>query len=964
MHMKGRTCLIVLAATTVALTACGGDRPDLDKTPTPLTTDRTYFRDEQGRYVHLRGINLGGNIKVPVVADTARDETPQTYYGHVGDEIADAKAGRPRAFTYEGRPFSLAKADAYFAQMKALGFNSVRLVWNWEAVYPDRKGMPDRAYLTRFEELVRLAEKYGIYVMINLHENLWSRSFYSLYSEWPVCQQCCRYDVNDRAIDPTGLVHQDIVCTEDRKAECCVKGDVMNMLWSLFPNRTRDELGITPADDLETRGRKYRAGFSRRVSGDGAPLWATRVCVPEKNMESPYWGVFKWLGTAREETGPFGNELFLTLKVALTALSKGDDPTIPLDLAEKISAQLDRMEPYLPPDAFTSKDTYDGLPFTMWGINNGVSLATNICFAAFYAGDEVFPQRRVVEYGDAAKPDDGVMLETFYTPDEAQTRAAELRAAGHTHVVVNDLRESLQSGFRDAWVEIARIGKKYPHVIGYDILNEPAGIYIMMTVVQALLDLGQPELVKSLLDAVLLGDDGNPMRPLGASGSTVGELVQQLVEENLELLPKDNSDESRKALGLYGCDLMAAAGLNMHMDKNHLEPLYEYVGERIAQVYDTGEPPANRLTFWLEPAHGIDMLLGGGGGVGGQYLQYATTPDIKLPEGFEDRHGKVQFVWAPHWYPDIYPFIGFNQPSRTFGSDEYDFRDYRPEIQEKADWAQYAYNNIPFVMTEFGTYWNFRYLEQEQPCQEALARCKREGFAAAAGCDQAAAICPQGWQQSRAMDYLVSTQILDNYYEAYEDLFSASMIWVYTPDTDPQYGDWWDHEDFSLVEFVQRAKEPERYAAIPGSIPDAYIVPVAQPAGYVVPRGHTAFVRPYARAMSGKPIAMHFFSDLHYFDPDKGIPNAVHEFQVSFGGKETDAPTVVFVPELQYPDGFYVWISDGYAVWDESARWLYWFPERDEPGFEHALRIRPPIDGQDDGDWNYFIQGGNVLSTR
>ena len=116
--------------------------------------------------------------------------------------------------------------------------------------------------------------------------------------------------------------------------------------------------------------------------------------------------------------------------------------------------------------------------------------------------------------------------------------------------------------------------------------------------------------------------------------------------------------------------------------------------------------------------------------------------------------------------------------------------------------------------------------------------------------------------------------------------------------------------------------------------------------------------------MSGKPIATHFHSDLHYFDPDKGVPDAVREFEVRFGSKETDAPTIVFVPELPYPDGFYVWLSDGFATWDEAARQLHWFPERDEPGVEHVLRIRPPIDGQDDAGWNYFIRGGNVLGAR
>lgn len=958
----GRQLLLAVLAFSVMAVACGGDKPKFESSLTPVTTDLTYFKDEHGRYIYWKGINLGGNIKVPVVASTATSETPETYYGHPGDEIKTRKAGLPKEFTYVGRPFSLQKADQYFGQMKALGFNTVRLLWLWEAVYPEKKGKPDKEYLAYFEELIKLAEKHGIYVMINLHENLWGRHFYALYSEWPVCQQCCNYDDNNKAIDPEGNVHEDIVCNKEKKAACCLPGEPMNMLWSLFPNKTREELGIKDTDTLEERGKKYRAGFSHRVSGDGAPLWASQVCLPAKNFESPYWGVFKWLGTAQEATGPLTLTLFDTLKAAMETLAGTNPPTITPELADQIEEQLDVMEPYLPPDAFSSTDTYDGLPFTMWGINNGVSLATNVCFGAFYAGDKLFPQRRAVEYGDADNMDEGVSIETFYTVEEAEARADELRTEGFSHVVVNDLRECLQGGFRDAWVEIARIGKKYDNVIGYDILNEPAAVYIMLTAVQAYLELGSPDLAKSVIDMLLVDEAGEPKK-IGLL--TIGELVQRVIEDNLELLPKDNTEETRKALGVFGADLFTAIGLNIDLDKNYLEPLYEYVGAGIAKAYDEGGEPANKLTLWLEPAHGLDMLLGGGeGGVGGQYLVYATTPDVPLPEGFVDRHGEIDFVWAPHWYPDIYPFVGLNMPSRTFGLDEYNFRDYTPAIKEKKDYASFAYNNVPFVMGEFGTYWNFKYLEFENECENALKQCRlpEEGFLADQ-CIVSDAICPPGYIQSRDMNYEISTQILDNYYEAYEGLFAHSMVWVYTPDANPKYGDWWDHEDFSLVEFIRKDAEPERYAAVPGSIPEEYIVKVDEPEGYVVPRGHDAYVRPYARALSGKPVSTHYYSRLHYFDPAKGTPNAEREFEVVFESKETDAPSIIFIPTLPYPDGFYVWLSDGYAVWDEESRSLYYYPERDEPGWQHKVVVRPPLDGQDARDWDYFVRNGQIVSA-
>ena len=113
--------LLLLALILGLAPGCQGDKPIFDTTLYPVVTTLNYFKDEVGRYVHFKGINLGGNIKVPVVYGTQTDETPETYYGHVGDQIAAQKAGIRRPFTYVGRPFSLKKADAYFKQMKALG---------------------------------------------------------------------------------------------------------------------------------------------------------------------------------------------------------------------------------------------------------------------------------------------------------------------------------------------------------------------------------------------------------------------------------------------------------------------------------------------------------------------------------------------------------------------------------------------------------------------------------------------------------------------------------------------------------------------------------------------------------------------------------------------------------------------------------------------------------------------------
>ena len=107
---------------------------------------------------------------------------------------------------------------------------------------------------------------------------------------------------------------------------------------------------------------------------------------------------------------------------------------------------------------------------------------------------------------------------------------------------------------------------------------------------------------------------------------------------------------------------------------------------------------------------------------------------------------------------------------------------------------------------------------------------------------------------------------------------------------------------------------------------------------------------------------MHFYSDFHYFDPDKGQQSPLHEFEVVYASKETDAPTEITVPELQYPDGFYVWVSDGDCYYDPSTHILYHYPSRDEPDAKYTLRMLPPLQGQENVDWKYFFKGDEVTS--
>ena len=88
----------------------------------------------------------------------------------------------------------------------------------------------------------------------------------------------------------------------------------------------------------------------------------------------------------------------------------------------------------------------------------------------------------------------------------------------------------------------------------------------------------------------------------------------------------------------------------------------------------------------------------------------------------------------------------------------------------------------------------------------------------------------------------------------------------------------------------------------------------------------------------------------------------LHEFLVRYESRETEAPTIVFTAEqVQYPEGFYVWLSDGYAYYDAERQLLYHYPTNDTPDAEHSVRFLPPLEEVLQEDWDYFIQNDRVV---
>lgn len=122
-----------------------------------------FFIEKSGDIVLFRGVNLSGSSKVPMLPDgtTSLDQT-ESFKNHEN-------------VSFIGRPFPEEEASIHFDRIKKWGFNFLRFIVTWEAIEHAGPGKYDDAYCEYVKRMVTLADKKGLYVYIDPHQDVWSR---------------------------------------------------------------------------------------------------------------------------------------------------------------------------------------------------------------------------------------------------------------------------------------------------------------------------------------------------------------------------------------------------------------------------------------------------------------------------------------------------------------------------------------------------------------------------------------------------------------------------------------------------------------------------------------------------------------------------------------------------------------------------------------------------------------------
>ncbi|KAI8338246.1 glycoside hydrolase superfamily [Chlamydoabsidia padenii] len=169
---KLKTIALPFTSSTSTSLTCVENKTDEDKSSTtrvrtPATTSLRHhgpwFKDETGRTLLLRGVNVCGSSKLPT--------RPYAGSTHLYDESFWDHTN----VSFVNRPFPLDEAPCHFARLKSWGFTLIRLLVPWEALEHAGRGVYDEEYIDYLVALIHIMADYDIQCFIDPHQDTFSR---------------------------------------------------------------------------------------------------------------------------------------------------------------------------------------------------------------------------------------------------------------------------------------------------------------------------------------------------------------------------------------------------------------------------------------------------------------------------------------------------------------------------------------------------------------------------------------------------------------------------------------------------------------------------------------------------------------------------------------------------------------------------------------------------------------------
>jgi hypothetical protein len=145
-------------------TLLGAKAPHVDFKVRPSAQ---WFRDENDRVVMLRGVNLGGNTKLPVKPYMPSHKNVN-FFEH-------------RDVSFVDHPFPLAEADEHFSRLHYWGHNTLRLLVPWEAIEHKGPGVYDDEYVQYVISLLKVARNYGFKVFLDPHQGIFHSTIHFFF---------------------------------------------------------------------------------------------------------------------------------------------------------------------------------------------------------------------------------------------------------------------------------------------------------------------------------------------------------------------------------------------------------------------------------------------------------------------------------------------------------------------------------------------------------------------------------------------------------------------------------------------------------------------------------------------------------------------------------------------------------------------------------------------------------------